>query len=105
MSKAKGRTRTTSRKPGAQRGLRTTDLTAGSRPAGRATRGSAIATEEGSTKSPRTRAERRAAASRKRGPSRTRARRHGLDAVMAQLDEVAPDLRRRAAGLKREVSS
>jgi hypothetical protein len=101
MSKAKGRTRTTARKPGAQRALRTTNLTAGSRPAGRATRGSAIATETGSTKSPRTRAERRAAATRKRGPSRTRARRHSRDAAMVQLEEAG--MTQRAAGRKRDL--
>jgi hypothetical protein len=83
------------------KGLRTANLAAGSRPAGRATRGSAIAGETGSTKAPRTRAERRAAASRKRGPSRTRARRHGVDAAMAQLDQAG--MTRRGARRKREI--
>lgn len=101
MSKSKGRTRTTARRPGAARGLRTRDLTAGSRPAGGATRGSAIAGETGSTKAPRTRAERRAAATRKRGPARKPPRRHGVDAAMAQLD--AAGMARRGAGKKREI--
>jgi hypothetical protein len=101
MSKAKGRTKSVARRGGAQPALRTTGLAAGSRPAGRATRGSAIATETGSTKAPRTRAERRAAASRKRGPSRTRSRHHGFDAAVAQLDEAG--ITRRGAGLKREI--
>src|SRR5687767_4668978 len=101
MSKKKGGTRTIARWPGAQPGLRTTGLAAGSRAAGRATRGSAIATETGSTKAPLTRAERRAAASRKRGPSRTRSRRHGFDAPLAQLRDAG--MTRRGAGLKREI--
>jgi hypothetical protein len=103
MSKGKGRTKTTARRPGAQRALRTTELAAGSRAAGRATRGSAIADEEGSTKAPRTRAERRAAATRKRGPSRTRARHHGADLAMVQLDDAG--LIRRGAGHKRDVDN
>lgn len=89
------------RRSGAKPGLRTTGLAAGSRPAGRATRGSAIATEAGSTKSPRTRAERRAAASRKRGPSRTPPKHHGRDAAMAELD--AAGITARAAGEKAET--
>lgn len=102
MSKTRGRLRTVARRrSGAQKGLRTTGLAAGSRPAGGATRGSAIATETGSTKAPRTRAERRAAASRKRGPSRTRSHRHGFDAAMAQLEQAA--ITRRGARLKREI--
>jgi hypothetical protein len=100
MSKHRRR-KTIARKPGAQAALRTTDLTAGSRPAGGASRGSAIATEMGSTKSPRTRAERRAAASRKRGPARTRSRRHGFDKALAQLAEAG--MTRRGSGLKREI--
>jgi hypothetical protein len=103
MSKAKGRTRTRTiaRKPGARKALRTTDLTAGSRPAGRATRGSAIAGDTGGTKAPRTRAEGRAAATRKRGPSRTRARHTVGDAAIAQLAQAG--MTRRGAGRKREL--
>jgi hypothetical protein len=103
MSKAKGRTKTIARRPGAQRALRTTELAAGSRAAGRATRGSAIAGEVGSTKAPHTRAERRAAATRKRGPSRTRARHHGADAAMVQLDDAG--IIRRGAGRKRAADN
>jgi hypothetical protein len=103
MGKATGRTstRTTARKPGARKGLRTTNLTAGSRAAGRATRGSAIAGDTGGTKAPRTRAEGRTAATRKRGPSRTRARHTGVEDAMAQLNEAG--VTRRAGGRKREI--
>ncbi len=99
MSKSKGRTRTTARRAGARKGLRTTGLAAGSRPAGRATRGSAIAGDTGGTRSPRTRAEGRAAATRKRGPSRTRSRRHDTDAAMQAL--AAAGMTRRGSGRKR----